>query len=94
MWPIISEVNQLEWNISYILSSLSIKDHINKLPHPHPVLDAKISMIWGGGQILIYSSSALLIFLKSIVFMVCELEYLNICPLPIIDIPASLQPVH
>ena len=39
------------------------------------------SIIWGGGAILIYSCSVLLILLKSIVFKVCEQEYMNIGPL-------------
>ena len=44
----------------------------------------------GGGVIFIYSGSAQLIFLKSIVFMVCEHEYMNISPTPIIELATAL----
>ncbi len=56
----------------------------------------KIDNWGGGGHIFIYSCYAQLIsfeieikILKSIVFTVCEQEYMNICP-PIIDLPACL----
>ncbi len=51
----------------------------------------------GGGHIFIYSCYAQLISfeieiknLKSIVFTVCEQEYMNMCP-PIIDLPPPLS---
>jgi hypothetical protein len=54
-----------------------------------------------GGHIFIYSCYAQLISfeieiktLKSIVFTVCEQEYMNMCPPPIIDLPPPLLRVH
>ena len=38
------------------------------------------SIIGSGGLIFIFSCSALLFLLKSIVFMVCEDEYMNMTP--------------
>ena len=63
--------------------------------------DAGRSIIGGGGGGHIFICYAQLIsfeieikILKSIVFTVCEQEYMNMCPPPpppIIDLPASLQ---
>ena len=69
-----------------------------------PILDAgapeddKLEGGGGGGHIFIYLCYAQLIsfeieikILKSIIFTVCEQEYTNMSPPPIIDLPAPLS---
>jgi hypothetical protein len=49
---------------------------------------------WGGVRYSYIHFLHHLFPLKAIVFTVCEHEYMNICPPPIIDFPASLVPMQ